>query len=74
MLSFVDNLGGRIPRRPEAERAGDLLARYGVARRRKNVNADRDPSASSLAMLKRRQTPPENCYKEGSRETHWEES
>src|SRR5215510_271328 len=39
-----------------------------------NVNADRDPSASSLAMLKRRQTPPENCYKEGSRETHWEES
>jgi hypothetical protein len=38
------------------------------------VNADRDPSASSLAMLKRRQTPPENCYKEGSRETHWEES
>src|SRR5262245_49785695 len=38
-----------------------------------NVNADRDPFASSLAMLKRSQTPPENCYKEGSRETHWED-
>src|SRR5262249_51316112 len=30
-----------------------------------NVNADRDLSASSLAMLKRRQTLPENCYKRG---------
>jgi hypothetical protein len=34
-VELVDNLGGRIPRRPEAERAGDLLAGHGVARRRK---------------------------------------
>src|SRR6516162_2437198 len=35
LVELLDDLGWRVPRRPEAERAGDLLAGHGVARRRK---------------------------------------
>src|SRR5262245_56384529 len=35
LVQLLHDLSWRIPRRPEAERAGDLLAGHGVARRRK---------------------------------------
>src|SRR5262249_45748916 len=62
-VELVDNLGGRIPRRPEAERAGGLLAGPGVARRRKMGMPHATPPRVPLRWLSADKLPRKTATK-----------